>query len=428
MKTWQLIQSNSKLGIRLGITVGLATLFLAALLWVSTSGAPAVASPPVAQMDRALNGGAVITIGVASSQSAVPDFGWRQTNAVQLAISQTNAAGGIEIGGTSYMLELVTADSACNSVDAVTAANTLLDAGAVAVVGHTCSGASFAAQGIYDAAGVPMVSPSSSAIGLTEQGYSTTLRVFARDDAQAVLMATYFRESLRMDAVALVEWSGYEFSTDAFSNTFTGLGGTITIRHSVTYTDEYTATLTLIQAGPPDAVFYADSDANQAGFFSSVAHSLGLSIVGWDAIWSDSEAAPGDYAAAAGSAAEGDYAGLNGRRTDNMPGYDDFNLAYQAASFPSYGDESKAWGAFAYDDANIIIAAIKHADSVNPGAIRDEIAATVDYDGVVGTYEGFDAKGDVIPQWSWLELYQNGEWVMVYSNRVFLPLVLNNFQ
>ena len=35
----------------------------------------------------------------------------------------------------------------------------------------------------------------------------------------------------------------------------------------------------------------------------------------------------------------------------------------------------------------------------------------VDYDGVVGTYQGFDAKGDVVPQWDWLVRYQNGEWV-----------------
>jgi len=322
---------------------------------------------------------------------------------------------------------LVVADSACNVTQAVTAANTLLDAGAVAVVGHTCSSATRSAQGIYNAAGVPMVSPSSSAIDLTEEGYTTTFRVFPKDDAQAVLMATYFRQSLGMDMLALVEWSGYEFSADAFSNTFTNLGGTTTSQRTVTSTDDYTTTLTAIQSENPDAIFYADNNANNAGFFSNVAHNMGLSIIGWDDISND-EAALGDYATAASSAAEGDYAGLNGRRTDDMPGYDDFNAAYQAAGFPNYGDEAQAWGSYAYDAAKIIIAAIDRADSTDPMTIRDEIAATADYDGVVGTYEGFDAKGDVIPQWSWLELYRNGEWVMVYPYSVFLPLVLNNFQ
>ena len=430
MKILQLVQSNSRLqAIRLGITVGLATLLLAALLWVSASGAPAIASSPIAQEAGALNSGSVITIGVAAdvSSASVSEIGWRQANAVQLAISQINAAGGVDIGGVTYTVTVVVADSACDPVQAATAANTLLGAGAVAVVGHTCSGASLQAQEIYNAAGVPMVSPSSSALGLTEQGYTTTFRVFPRDDAQAVLMATYFRQSLGMDAVALVEWSGFEWSADGFSDTFTSLGGTITSRHTVNSTDHYTATLTVIQAENPDAVLYADIDANNAGFFSNVAHSLGLSIIGWDALW-NREAALADYATAAGSAAEGDYASLSGRRTQDMPGYDTLNADYQAAGFPNYGDEAEMWGAFAYDAARIIIAAIDRAGSADPTAIRDAIAATADYDGVVGTYEGFDAKGDMIPQWSWLELYQNGEWVIVYPYKVFLPLVLSNFQ
>jgi len=214
-------------------------------------------------------------------------------------------------------------------------------------------------------------------------------------------MATHFRTWLGMDTVAIVEWSGLEWLSDAFSSTFTSLGGIITSRRTVTTTDEYTATLTAIQAENPDAVFYADNDANNAGFLSSVAHNLGLSIIGWRA-WEDG-AALDDYATAAGPAAEGDYAGLIGRRTEDMPGYDDFNADYQAAGFPNYGSEATMWGAFAYDAARIIMAAIGRADSTDPTTIRDEIAATADYEGIVGTYEGFDANGDVIPQWAWLE-------------------------
>jgi ABC-type branched-subunit amino acid transport system substrate-binding protein len=111
-----------------------------------------------------------------------------------------------------------------------------------------------------------------------------------------------------------------------------------------------------------------------------------------------------------------------------MPGYDALNQAYQAAEFPSFGEDAQEWGAYAYDAAKIIIAAIDQADTTDPAAIRDQIAATAGYNGVVGTYQGFDAKGDVIPQWSWLALYHNAEWRMVYPYRVFLPLVLNSFQ
>jgi ABC-type branched-subunit amino acid transport system substrate-binding protein len=135
-------------------------------------------------------------------------------------------------------------------------------------------------------------------------------------------------------------------------------------------------------------------------------------VIAWDIHWAGEEVfAP--YEAAAGPAAEGDYAGVQWRRNEDMPGYVNFNQDYQAAGFPEYGDEALVWGALAYDAARIIFAAIDRAESIDPTAIRDEIAATANFRGVAGTYEGFDAKGDVIPQWSWLALYQDGEWALV---------------
>jgi ABC-type branched-subunit amino acid transport system substrate-binding protein len=53
----------------------------------------------------------------------------------------------------------------------------------------------------------------------------------------------------------------------------------------------------------------------------------------------------------------------------------------------SFTVEAQEWGAFAYDAAQIIIAAIDRADSTNPADIRNEIAATTNYQGVVGTYD-----------------------------------------
>ncbi|MGC9523489.1 MAG: hypothetical protein ACP5HG_16640 [Anaerolineae bacterium] len=44
----------------------------------------------------------------------------------------------------------------------------------------------------------------------------------------------------------------------------------------------------------------------------------------------------------------------------------------------------------------------------------------------MGMYEGFDAKGDVIPQWSWVERYENGKWGTEQGGKIFLPLVLNS--
>ena len=412
--------------VRLSLPVGLAMFLLVVLLWMSASNTAAMEPPlPAAEMSS-LNQSQTITIGMAADLTGpVNAIGWQEANAVKLAVDQTNAAGGIEVGGVGYTLTLVVADSACNPGQAVVAANTLLNAGVVAVVGHSCSSASMAAQSLYYAAGVPMISPSASAINLTEQGYNTTFRVVAKDNAQAILLATYFRQWLGIDAVALVAGSGYEWSTAAFSSTFTSLGGAITSQRSVTSTDEYTATLTSILSENPDLVFFAELDGANAGFFSKIADSLGLDVIGWDTIFGD-DVALGNYATAAGEAAEGDYAGLNGRLTDDMPGYADFNAAYQAAGYTHSGDEAGMYGAYAYDAVKIILAAIIEADSVNPTDIRDLIAATASYTGVVGNYTGFDANGDVIPQWAFIKRYQNDQWITLAPSWVFLSLVLSD--
>jgi basic membrane protein A len=425
MENLSSIKSNRRVrAVRFGVSVGLATLLLAALRLMGANSAPTVASAPTGEGIGALSNGSVITIGVAQDLSTYPELGWPQANAVQLAISETNAAGGIDIGGVNYTLALVTEDDAADLTQAITAANALLDAGAVAVVGHTFSAISGPAQATYAAAGVPMVSASSTNPSVTEQGYTTTFRTISRDDAAAVLLATQFRKLLGLGQAAIVElsslWAAY--STDAFSSTFTHLGGTITSRRSVSSTAEYTATLTAIQAENPDAIFYVDRDAGNAGLFSYVAHDLGMTevIIGWDSPFDD-ESLLDTYAGVAGPAAEGDYAGMLYRRTEDMPGYEALNAAYQAAGFPNYGAEAGLVGAFAYDAAKIIIAAIDRADSTDPAAIRDEISATVDHEGVVGTYEGFDAQGDVIPQWSWLERYYNGQWLRAISVGLVVP-------
>ena len=135
MKYLRSVQSyRDRQTVWMSITAGLAVLAVALLLWAGAGSTPAIASPPAAPETAALSNGSVITIGVASTLSVAPQLGQRQANAVQLAVDQVNAAGGIDIGGTNYTLALVTADSGCNPTQAAVAANTLLSAGVVAVV------------------------------------------------------------------------------------------------------------------------------------------------------------------------------------------------------------------------------------------------------------------------------------------------------
>ena len=137
---WWLVMG---LSMPVALAAALLMLFFPLTQAVQASRIPTVESLPASQETTGLSSSSVITIGVGTLLSAPDAFGWAQANSVQLAINETNAAGGINVGGIAYTLALISADDGCNPVQAVTAANTLLNAGAIAVVGHGCSGATW---------------------------------------------------------------------------------------------------------------------------------------------------------------------------------------------------------------------------------------------------------------------------------------------
>ncbi len=408
------------------LAVGLAFVLLV-LFCVGAQAGPAptsaYASPTLVPAS-----GPVITIGLAAPLSG--GLGWLgqpQLNGVQLAISETNAAGGVQIGGVTYTLHLATGDDAkCSGESAPGAAAQLLADGAVAVVGHTCSGASLAADDIYNAAGVAMVSPSSTNPDVTEQGFTTTFRVTSRDDAPAARLAEYCREVLAMDRAAIITTGGHPAVIGAFSSTFATLGGQITGLWEVDWAD-FIGTMVAVASTQPDVVFFCEAaNPGDAALLRYGATSGGLE--GVPIAWStstDDEGVLSSYisgAAGWGVSIEGDLAGMNPRRAQDMPGFSSFRLRYQAA----YGEQPQGLAAFAYDTAGIIVDAMGRAESADPAAIRDAIAGMHDYQGVVGPCEGFDEKGDVIPQWPWLVRFTGGGWIQLHPGKSFLPLALHS--
>ena len=407
----------------LSVTIGLVLLAFGAVLWLGLGGAPAAAvTLPISADDPAPGATDVITIGIAAPLSGdVAWLGWPQANAVQLAVDQVNAAGGVDIGGVLYQVALVMADDQCSNALAPIAAQQLLDAGAVGIIGHTCSGATIQAEPVYAAAGVAMISPSSTGPSVTQQGYDIAFRTCPNDGSPPTQLARYARRGLGLESSFFVAFSGTPLGSAAYySSTFTALAGAITGFHQLSSTDEFTATLTDIKHNEhPQIIFYADYDASRAGLFSRVSHGVGMDdvVIAWTP-WDVDDGALAQYQNAAGAtAADGDLVGMEFRRPADMPGWPAFLADYLAAGFPNYGSDPTIFGPYAYDAARILLAAIDRADSTNPAAIRDEVANTRNHVGVVGTYEGFDGNGDVQPQWGWLMRNWAGKWsdVELYS-------------
>jgi branched-chain amino acid transport system substrate-binding protein len=419
MRERKSVRSNQwRRSAQLGMAVsGAILLLLAVLVCADARKIPTKVLAVGDQHSATISNGQVITIGTAAPLSGpIADLGWQQVNTVQLAVSQTNEAGGIDIGGTLYSVTLVVADSGCNATQAITAANELLDAGAVAVVGHACSSASIAAASLYRAADVAMVSPSSTAPPLTLAGYTTTFRTIPHDGSGAMKLAEYFATVGNMRTAILVVPGDWATTADMYENRYASLGGTVTSRRIITATADITPALTAIQAENVDVIFVTDVFGDRAGEVSRVAYTLGMpQPVAWLEI-SD------DYISvkAGVDAAEGDFGTTGGRRVTDMVDYLTFEAAYLAASF-SNAPNPGPFSPYAYDATRIILNAVSRAATTDTLAIRGEIAATGAYTGVVGIYQGFDANGDIIPQWARVEVVENGEWTPALVEVEILP-------
>ena len=130
---------------------------------------------------------AEILIGVAGPMTGKKAwYGEQVERGTAMAVADLNAAGGV----LGEQVELITADDFCDPEQAVAAANKLVSDGVIFVVGHYCSRASIPASEIYQAAGVLMISPTSSNPMLTELGRANVFRVLYRDDAVGIGPAT----------------------------------------------------------------------------------------------------------------------------------------------------------------------------------------------------------------------------------------------
>lgn len=147
-----------------------------------------------------------IKIGVAGAHSGdLASYGIPTVKAAELIIKRKNAEGGIN----GRQIELLVEDDACKPEFATNAATKLVDDGAVAVVGHICSGATKAALGIYKDSGIVTISPSATTPELTQGGdYPNFFRTIASDDVQARLQVEFAVDTLGLKKIAVIHDKG----------------------------------------------------------------------------------------------------------------------------------------------------------------------------------------------------------------------------
>ena len=313
----------------------------------------------------------------------IAHLGKDNENGARLAIDEANAAK-ITIDGKDVKFVLVAEDDQADPKVGTTVAQKLADAKVAGVVCHLNSGTTIPASAIYNQAGIPMITGSATNPKLTEQGFKVTFRTVGRDDQQGPAIASYLAATKKPKLVAVIDdATAYgEGIANEVEKTLKAANIKVLPREKGTdKTTDWKAILTKVKGKHADAVFYGGMDAT-GGPLLKQGRELGVK-----AVFSFGDGACTDeMTKLAGAAADGllcSQAGIPPQAADKK-----FLDAYKK----KFNVDPILYAPFTYDGANLLIAAMKKANSADPAKYLPELAK-IDFTGATGKI-AFDDKGD----------------------------------
>jgi branched-chain amino acid transport system substrate-binding protein len=334
------------------------------------------APPPAASIDIKIGHVGPLTGGIAH-------LGKDNENGARLAVEQANEAK-LKIDGKDAKFSFIGEDDQADPKVGTTVAQKLVDAKVNGIVGHLNSGTSIPASAIYSQAGIAVISGSATNPKLTEQGFKTQFRVVGRDDQQGPAIASYLLASKKPKLVAVIDdATAYgEGIANEVEKTLKAANVNVLPREKGTdKTTDWKAVLTKVKGKNPDAVFYGGMDAT-GGPLLKQGRELGVKAV----FTFGDGACTDDMTKLAGAAADGllcSQAGLPPQAADKK-----FIDSYKKR----FNADPILYAPFTYDAANLLIEAMKKANSADPAKYLPELAK-IEYPGATGKI-AFDAKGD----------------------------------
>ncbi|MEP7061383.1 MAG: branched-chain amino acid ABC transporter substrate-binding protein [Betaproteobacteria bacterium] len=367
------MNTPQKLGLSL-VAAALVTLY-----GCSNKDEPKQAAAPAA---APANDSVTVKLGSAGPLTGgIAHLGKDNDNGVHLAADQANGKN-LKIGGKTVKFDVMSEDDQADPKLGPTIAQKFADAKVAGVVGHLNSGVTIPASAVYNQAGIPMISGSATNPKLTEQGFKNVFRVVGRDDQQGPAVAQYL-ESLKVKKVAIADdATAYgEGLANEVEKTLKAAGVQIVAREKTNdKATDFKAILTKMKGKTPDAIFYGGMDAT-GGPMLKQARELGIKSV----FSFGDGACTAEMSKLAGAASEGMICSQAGLPVEAA------SKAFVTAFNAKYG-EIKQYAPFTYDAANLLIAAMQKADSVDPAKYLPALQS-ISYDGATGHIE-FDDKGD----------------------------------
>lgn len=340
----------------------------------------------------------VIKVGVIAELTGdIPAVGASCKNAAELAVKEVNDAGGLEVGGKKYKIELFIEDNAGKADQSASAASKLItQQNVVAIVGPNASRYAIPASEIAESSKVVLISPWSTnprttLVGDTNESKNYVFRAAFIDPFQGRVVAKFALDNLGAKTAAVLFDVASDYNkgiAEFFKATFEENGGTVVAYETYTTGDkDFSAQLTKIKDTNPDVVFLPN-------YYSEVplqiqqAHRLGITapFLGSDS-WGSSE-----LLSLCGTDCEGYYFSTHYAADAATPVATKFIESYKA----TYGTTPDDVAALTYDSFGLLWNALQTAGAVDRESVRTGMSKITNYEGVTGNMAFQAGSGDPI--------------------------------
>ncbi len=324
-------------------------------------------------------------------------YGTSAANGAKLAFKEVNAAGGV----LGKQLQIITADNKGEPSESANAMTKVITQDrVVAVTGFTVSSCGIAGSVVAEDNKIPFVAaatvnPKVTMDERTGKVKNYTFRACFIDSFQGTVAANFAFTSLKAKNAAILIDNSSDYSkglSAVFKEVFTAKGGQIAAEQAYLQKDQdFKSTLTAIKAQNPELI-YIPGYYEDVGKIIKQARELGITvpILGGDA-WDSPKLAELGGAQA-----------LNNTFFTNFYSVEDKNPvsnAFIEAYKKEYGQLPDSMAAMGYDAANLLVDAIKRANSTDSAKIREALAATKNFKSVSGDMalnENHDAVRGVV--------------------------------
>lgn len=321
--------------------------------------------------------------------------------AARMAVDEANQRAP-QIGNRKVRFTLLPQDDKADPRVAPIVAQYLRDSGVAGVIGHWTTACSIAAAPVYANAGIPQISPASTAHIFTQQNVPTTFRIMGHDEISADYIGRYVVTDLHATRILVID-DGTAFGmglADQFTAAVLRNNGSILKRLSISSkTSDFNAPLSTAKDLQADLIFFS-ARVNQSGELARNMKRLDIKAI----LLATGGTVSRMFLSIAGNAAEGTLSIEPGPAATHLPGWKIFQKNFQGNS----STDVSPFTLFAYDATQVLLAAIRQADSLTPGKITAALHQ-IRFKGLTGAI-AFDEAGNLMQPAYTLYRVTNGEW------------------